>query len=92
MVGSGHPRQSRRFRLGPTKPPTLCNVGATACAAPLAPRQIARHIGGRGRGSRLIPLRFTPVTPFLDQHHKMWVGPDETEQRAGGGARGTASG
>lgn len=55
---------------------------------PLAPRQIARLTGLRGRGSRLIPLRFTPVTPFLDQHHKMWVGPDETERQGLAGSEG----
>lgn len=57
-------------------------------------RQIARQTGDRGRGSPLIPLRSTPETPFLDQHHKMWVGPDETEQKAGGerGAQRVAAG
>jgi len=53
-------------------------------AVRLAPRQIARLTGDRGRGSRLTPLRFAPVTPFLDQHHKMWIGPDETKAEADG--------
>jgi len=53
-------------------------------AVPLAPRQIARLIGDRGRGSRLIPLCFTPVTPFLDPHHKMWLGQVRPDGGAGG--------
>lgn len=57
-------------------------------AVPLAPRQIARHTGDRGRGSPLIPLRSTPETPFLDQHHKMWVGPDETGAAGLAGSEG----